>query len=1103
MIKITSEKAWNKISDTLEKGFIAVPTDFSDVYTEYSQVPKDIKGVILFKHGYYMFLIEFMEDGDVFLTKEDQDPREVTGVMKEFDDNKNLIVAGEYNSSNGEPTLYNEHRYVDLGLPSGLKWATSDAGHFAWAETSEKEYYSKSSARKRTKFADVRGDENMDAARVHFGGKWRLPTPKEFQELIDNCSWQWRGWGYLLTGPNGKQLFLTACGYNNSAWGPLNKMAEGYYWTAISKEGEDIASYLFFNKKERKLDWKESFTGMHVRPVFSDAESEPEPVVEEGGIDRNSEEYNKGIVREGGTLLEKYVFSGERNWRTGKCATAQHKIKDGDVVELKFLGASEGEFYLNSYNPVWETDDHIDVMGENFYFEVVVNDKQSYYGKYAGYRYTEKSVATGPTYLFNPKTDRTSIGEKQVYEAFSAFKNWLSKGAKKNDFWHGLYKKTEFPETIAYGMPGEENVAPVEEKTWSTGDIIDEGEGIFTTGGIRYELFDNGSYVDGQYKKESALRVLPLRGTEKYSGTVTVPESVKYKNRKRTVRKIEFKAFDDCPELKELHLPGTITDLSRINGCQKLEKIEVASDNEYYESIDGVVFTKKQPRWFGHNHALVCYPYAHGEHYAIPKGIEEIVAGAFEGCLMLKSVTLPASLREIGGSAFKDCTNLSDITFGSGLEIIRDNAFENCTALTSIEFPKSLSSVYHNAFLDCTGITSLTFSKGKYFYLKSLPDNLFPWGQPPFIQDGICYYPAHEYNREDEALVMVMNIPEEKSGNNVNSDVETLRIPSVVEHYGFVYEVSKCKASFSQFPSLKRLELPGSVTDISIVGIQTLQEVAVDKENPTYSAADGLLLSKDGKTLLGIPRGYQCKKLVIPEGVEVVGEKVGTELSNIEELVLPDSILKIEKNAFSHCPALHDVHLGENLKKIAPGAFSYTGIERIALPPHACFTKMATYDGDRPFQGSKLRTFELIGEHEMYTVIDGVLYMEASWGLRLRYCPPAFPGRLQLPEGLQDICPLACYKCSELESVYIPDGVRYIEDNAFAGCPKLTEVEFDGHVGNIGSWCFSGCSSLKELDCIGAREIEDTAFSGLKDLKLNLPYSLESKRYKFEEFMKR
>ena len=157
---------------------------------------------------------------------------------------------------------------VDLGLPSGLKWRGWNVGaskpeeygnYYAWAETSPKSSYSSSNYKyKATDYGDgmivyakydttpVQGDGKTvleaedDAASVNLGNGWRTPTFSEFKELRENCTWAWTTRngvnGMLVTGPNGKSIFLPGGGwYTNTTL--TGKTTYGSYWTASGSGG--------------------------------------------------------------------------------------------------------------------------------------------------------------------------------------------------------------------------------------------------------------------------------------------------------------------------------------------------------------------------------------------------------------------------------------------------------------------------------------------------------------------------------------------------------------------------------------------------------------------------------------------------------------------------------------------------------------------------------------------------------------------------------------------------------------------------------------------------------------------------------------------------
>ena len=800
-------------------------------------------------------------------------------------------------------------------------------------------------------------------------------------------------------------------------------------------------------------------------------------------------------------LSETYTYEGRKNWDTGKHVTAQKKIKTGDTVRITFLGAGEEMVNIGQWNPVWEMDETISVMAENFYFEVVVDEKRAYYAKTAGYRYTKDSDTLGGGVRLS--VTRTCISEKEVRDALQKLKGWLYDGAKENNYWHGIYKKTEFPEKIAHGMPGEEAAVPATETVWQVGDVIEEGDGVFVFAGIRYEVFKDYVYTDGNRKAVPVLKVLPLKN-ETYAGTVTIPEKVSYHRRNLSVTKVDSRAFDNCTELKEVVVPKTVTSFPSIFGSPTVERVTVAEENPEYRSLDGVLYARGRFSNVDGCTELKYYPPSRpGERFVFPEFVDSIADGAFSGCEMLKSVVLSDKVTRIPNATFKNCINLESITWGVGIRAILGKAFENCTALKSIVFPDSIEGVSSDAFRGCTNISSITFAKGKYFDLDSLPEECFPWGQDSFTLDGVRYAPYEAFDREGAALLAVVDLPKNAEDDTFFPDITTLKIPAKVEHYGFIYEVSECKSSFKQFPSLKRLELPATIRKVGIATIGNLQEAVVDKANTEFSTEDGILFNKKKTVLLSFPHGRNVKRYVIPSGVEQIAEEAFRGQPYVEEIVFPDSTTAIEKRAFADCRSLHEVHLGKNIKKIGIESFAYTAIERFVLTPNARFVNQHTWEGKTPFYGSKLKAFELNGDNELYTVINGLLYIKNSWGLRLRFCPPAYEGHLQIPEGVKEIGSCSCWGCTGLTSLFVPDGVDAIGDDAFSGCTKLENVEFDGHVDKLGRWCFAGCTALKEIDCIGVKSIEDTAFAGDKGLKLNLPFALEKNRSKYEQYMNR
>ena len=191
----------------------------------------------------------------------------------------------------------NGRRYVDLGLPSGLKWATCNVGaskpeeyggYYAWGETEEKDNYDwstykwyKDSDDTMIKYCTSREygtvdnntvlDRADDVAHVKWGGTWRMPTFDEQKELLNNCTWTWTTQngvtGYKVTGPNGNSIFLPAAGYRSGAE-VFYRGSNGLYWSSsLYSDSSFLAFSLFLSSGYRNWDSSGRYGGRSVRPV--------------------------------------------------------------------------------------------------------------------------------------------------------------------------------------------------------------------------------------------------------------------------------------------------------------------------------------------------------------------------------------------------------------------------------------------------------------------------------------------------------------------------------------------------------------------------------------------------------------------------------------------------------------------------------------------------------------------------------------------------------------------------------------------------------------------------------------------------------------------
>ncbi|MBR6068799.1 MAG: hypothetical protein IKP45_13495 [Bacteroidales bacterium] len=171
----------------------------------------------------------------------------------------------------------NGHDWVDLGLPSGTKWATCNVGavapavygyYYAWGETTPKSTYTSSNYTYTSNPTTL--PSSADAATANWGAGWRMPTKTEMLELIDNCTVTWTTQngvnGCLFTGSNGNSIFLPAAGERSgSELGSAG--SQGCYWSSSLSGGSSYAVSLFFNLYNCDRRYKYRYYGQSVRAV--------------------------------------------------------------------------------------------------------------------------------------------------------------------------------------------------------------------------------------------------------------------------------------------------------------------------------------------------------------------------------------------------------------------------------------------------------------------------------------------------------------------------------------------------------------------------------------------------------------------------------------------------------------------------------------------------------------------------------------------------------------------------------------------------------------------------------------------------------------------
>lgn len=184
-----------------------------------------------------------------------EDDKEATAYISD-----NMVINSSIDSSD----------IVDLGL--SVKWCgrnlgalspEDNAAYFSWADNMTEFGLSVIPAE-----SDIAGS-SKDIAFCMSGGKLKVPTRKQFKELIDRCRWSWCTYngviGCKVTGPSGRSIFLPSAG-RKCDYGIYSQNSYGYYWSSSKARGTN-AYYLYFNDENTDIAYESAMTLRSIRPI--------------------------------------------------------------------------------------------------------------------------------------------------------------------------------------------------------------------------------------------------------------------------------------------------------------------------------------------------------------------------------------------------------------------------------------------------------------------------------------------------------------------------------------------------------------------------------------------------------------------------------------------------------------------------------------------------------------------------------------------------------------------------------------------------------------------------------------------------------------------
>lgn len=427
----------------------------------------------------------------------------------------------------------------------------------------------------------------------------------------------------------------------------------------------------------------------------------------------------------------------------------------------------------------------------------------------------------------------------------------------------------------------------------------------------------------------------------------------------------------------------------------------------------------------------------------ISDGVKVIGFDAFSFCYNLKWAKIPASVYEIKEQIFKDCTQLEEICVDpnndnycsidgvlfrkqpfellryppkkrghsyvvpDGVERIGNGAFEECSELESIELPTSLLAIESSAFSSCSSLKFI-----------NIPDSVTRFGA--FILFKCTALTGISFPRNLEIIPEGMLF-----GCTSLRDVE---IPTSVNYIE--------PLSFIECTNLQRISIPENLTKFysdCFNECNNLERFDVSPNNLSLCEIDGVLYSKDKKTLVRVPPNYADECFTVPESVCEINDNAFESCRNIKTIVLPGHVTDMGVNEIFEDPTAEETEAPDNAESSDISVSSESAVIEDAE------------DFDPPtiptiFSGcTSLEKIEVAEENPLYCSIDGVLCSKDR--LQLLYYPQ---GRKQ-------------------KQYSVPDGVTCIGKGAFSDCNELEQVELPTSVTCIDNWAFSNCEGLSQI----------------------------------------
>lgn len=376
--------------------------------------------------------------------------------------------------------------------------------------------------------------------------------------------------------------------------------------------------------------------------------------------------------------------------------------------------------------------------------------------------------------------------------------------------------------------------------------------------------------VDGLYYSvidQSGPFVSVVSGDVKYSGDLTIPNTVTYEGTTYTVTEMGSSAFYGCVGLASIVINDHIKTIPyyAFGDCTNLEEVTLG----------------KRVEKFGMRAFINCTSLS-----SINLN-DNIVAfeggGTFAGCTSLTNVVIGSNVRKMEGSEFSGCTDLKTLEIHEGATVIGSESFEGCTALKQVDIPNSVQELGSSAFNGCTSLESVVIGDN----VKTIPYYAF----------GGC------------------------------TNLEKVTLGKRVEKFGMRAFINCTSlSSINLNDNIVAFEGGGTFADCTSLTKAVIGCNVRKMEGSEFSGCTNLktLEIHEGATVIGDNSFNECTALQtvdIPNSVLKIGGSAFNGCSNLASVKIGDGVQEISYYVFGGCTRLEKVVIGAGMNSIGMRTF--------------------------------------------------------------------------------------------------------------------------------------------------------------------------------------